>query len=212
MKQFAPMLLGLALVAGQLCLSPAWGEDMPSPAVCKRGSGWTGASLAQAIGKDCAEITSADLLTVTELEVTGHMAPGDLNGLRNLKRLTFKPYWSNTFRAELFQGLAQLEAIHLDNTDNQGFAILTGAFSAQKKLKTIEIRFAPGHHAGGAGQIFDDAFIGLDAIESVAFIGDCTLHEPIARYHWSVQAHAFRGLDPAKLYADPACFRPMPKP
>lgn len=167
----------------------------------------TGA-LVQATKKDCQNITSEDLLKITELVIINEPAPGTLVGLSNLRKLTIQawPNMGHWIYSDIFKGLDSLETFVFEG-NSANIDLYPGAFKGLSNLKSIQIKPQGGYQANG--RIYSEAFAGIPSLEIISLSTPCGSVDWSRNYYWYAKDDAFSGVSAEKLQVDMSCVKPL---
>ena len=198
------------------------GPATPTSGVCGRTEQVRDAIMIQTAVSDCADVTTAQLADVGELQVFSKdiksLQPGDFSGMAALGTLELDDNELGSLPDNVFSGLTALETLRLD--DNELNSLPAGVFSDLTKLETLELddndlsslpagvfsgltKLATLYLNGNElGSLPDNVFSGLAALETLE-LNDNNLS--------SLPAGVFSGLTAlGTLYLDGNAADPLP--
>ena len=141
----ARVLAGFVLASLALCVFPG---NAQAEGICDRTNRVQTAILAKISGvSDCADVTSAHLDAIVELDVSTPLSlqSGDFNGLSNLTRLDLSYGYLNDLPTDIFSPLGNLETLELTSNNLKPDALLYGSsnqdgvFDNLSKLKRLTL-------------------------------------------------------------------------
>ena len=150
-------------VAGRMHVAMQPGTRPLKP-VCER-SAWTRDLLEAELGMDCADITAAELSSVTSLDLSSRVqpAPGDFDGLSNLGSLHFALPEGGILPVGVFDGLASVGNLEVWGHD---LSLERGSFRGLRNATRVEL------HLGGDVPVPQGAFDGMPLARALYLFGD----------------------------------------